>query len=557
MRDFGADVKNSALDHMQRTAANEIIKKIKNWLSVDPDKAIRRWPFELIQNAIDAAVKTNRQVRIEIEVNNELGSKFQVFRHDGGPFLDKEVCGVIYGGSTKREAFAPEAEYIGRFGRGFLVSHVLNRKVQISGIGEDKEGMKHKFTIVLDRTSDDDNEIIDGINKCFDSLSRSTSTVEDTYNKWFAEYMYELKDDRAMEAANTGVATLEQLILFLFSFNERLTEIRIGDKLFTKAIKDLRPNLSLVSVILNGKQLETEFLMRSGTEGSEKLEVGVLFRDGAILTMPHDIPRLFISMPLIGSEKIPIPFIISSTALVPQEEREILSLAGNENEVKKNIDILEEAIALFYELVDSCIHKGYKQLVNLCKFQKVPEQYIEDKPQYWGFWQEKIGLCVKMIQTKMIVETDINPCKPSAVVFPTPKIQLNETPDCLNTEEFECFYDLLKQLGKKLPVATLAQDWQRVTRAWKETAIGEEISLHLYSLETLRDEIENASIKDNHFQSLDTVARGFGIEPTQLKRVLVEFFKGKVLKQPPKYERMVAWRIYRNAQDVKTQRVGL
>jgi hypothetical protein len=32
---------------------------------------------------------------------------------------------------------------------------------------------------------------------------------------------------------------------------------------------------------------------------------------------------------------------------------------------------------------------------------------------------------------------------------------------------------------------------------------------------------------------------------------------GKVLKQPPKYERMVAWRIYRNAQDVKTQRVGL
>jgi uncharacterized protein with ParB-like and HNH nuclease domain len=33
--------------------------------------------------------------------------------------------------------------------------------------------------------------------------------------------------------------------------------------------------------------------------------------------------------------------------------------------------------------------------------------------------------------------------------------------------------------------------------------------------------------------------------------------KGKVLKQPPKYERMVAWRIYRNAQDVKTQRVGL
>jgi hypothetical protein len=33
--------------------------------------------------------------------------------------------------------------------------------------------------------------------------------------------------------------------------------------------------------------------------------------------------------------------------------------------------------------------------------------------------------------------------------------------------------------------------------------------------------------------------------------------KGKVLKQPPKYERMVAWHIYRNAQDVKTQRVGL
>ena len=33
--------------------------------------------------------------------------------------------------------------------------------------------------------------------------------------------------------------------------------------------------------------------------------------------------------------------------------------------------------------------------------------------------------------------------------------------------------------------------------------------------------------------------------------------EGKVLKQPPKYERRVAWRIYRNAQDVKTQRVGL
>lgn len=32
--------------------------------------------------------------------------------------------------------------------------------------------------------------------------------------------------------------------------------------------------------------------------------------------------------------------------------------------------------------------------------------------------------------------------------------------------------------------------------------------------------------------------------------------KGKVLKQPPKYERMVAWHIYKNVHDVKVQRAG-
>ena len=165
---LGDRAKEVAIEHVKQKAARDILNGIREWRANKISTAKRRWMFELIQNAIDTAKARGRDnLKIVIDINDD----FIRFKHNGGYFTLDEISAVIYGGSTK--PYAPESEYIGRFGTGFLVTHIVNQKVKITGFArEDNNQQIYEFVIDVDR-SNNERETSENIEKCFQQLNNA------------------------------------------------------------------------------------------------------------------------------------------------------------------------------------------------------------------------------------------------------------------------------------------------------------------------------------------------------------------------------------------------
>ena len=121
----------------------------------NPHSASIRWPFELLQNALDAGPRDGRSV-VMVRLSRET-TKI-VFEHDGAPFTSQELAALLSGGSSKEY----ESETTtGRFGTGFLVTHVLAKRMRLRGLLQVATGCE-RFDLTLDRGGDE-NTILDNI----------------------------------------------------------------------------------------------------------------------------------------------------------------------------------------------------------------------------------------------------------------------------------------------------------------------------------------------------------------------------------------------------------
>jgi hypothetical protein len=97
------------------------------------------------------------------------------------------LAALLSGGSSKE--FESE-ETTGRFGTGFLVTHVFSPKTTVSGIFKTSETFE-RFALVLDRAPDEDS--IAAIEAC-DAAIRSASPLPTTNGVPSASFSY-LTDD--------------------------------------------------------------------------------------------------------------------------------------------------------------------------------------------------------------------------------------------------------------------------------------------------------------------------------------------------------------------------
>jgi hypothetical protein len=393
--------------------------------------------------------------------------------------------------------------------------------VLISGIAvdetESRSKTKYSFQIIIDRTSDSEEQIIRNIEECFEQLNNA-KPIDTEDLQWSAELIYQLSNSTATAAARIGIESLEKLMPLVFAFNEEVDQIVINDQPFRRKMKPLNDSIKKVSVEPRCQKSLGEVLLSTNSD----ISIGLILRSNTIVKPLDDVPRVFISMPLMGSERIPIPFVIESRRLEPSEKRDSLLLAGDNGLVKQNKELIQTAFTRFYDLLQFCITEERKGLQHLCYFSKVPKEYISDKEEYWKFWDETIKDAIQHILNFEVVCVGNGFKAPSEVIFPTSIMGIKDSTYNLDHEQFSLFYDIASQLKRPSPTKELAFEWQEIGRSWKQ--IDENLNLRFYTLEDVRDDIKTASIRDKTFLELTEVAKNLGIKHSQFMGLLKKFF---------------------------------
>lgn len=331
LTDVGRELVNrlkATVDEKVREAIALRIRTKVDAARSDPDTSSRRWPFELIQNAHDASVRAGRE---NISLSFVLTDGLLCFEHDAAPFTMDEFAALLTGGSSKDFM---SMETTGRFGTGFLVTHVLSEQVHVSGIIE-FEGTHRSFEVDLDRPNDKD-RLLQNVLESQESLLH-TSLVENVDDHPTASFEYVVDDEAIAEA---GLDALEESLPYLFATCRRLGEVRIrrGDheiiwiltsvskqNLFLSKPTEFRASRS----DSDGNEAEWRIVRAIGSPSSRGAMVVALAKQANCWAVrkPGNLPSVFRQLPLLGGPRLPGWAIIDGQFEVEQERRQIY-LAG-------------------------------------------------------------------------------------------------------------------------------------------------------------------------------------------------------------------------------------
>lgn len=273
----------------------------------------RRWIWELLQNAQDTSL--DKPVNVNI---NWDGSNLK-FSHDGQYFTEKEITHLIFHGTTKNE----QEGKTGKFGTGFMTTHLLSRRVNISGKIQDGR----LFNFILDRSGNNAGEIANTLDLSWSNFKGSIKKNDNEHDENKTVFTY-------LNLTSDGITTVQKvlsksslLILPVLVFANKIESITIEneEKVITFKREDCnKPNK--VRVVIEqkskGECSVLNFLTHTLPDGDSKI-VLPLDNEEKIAELDNEIPRLFITFPLIGTEKAtPLPFLVHSSSFEPSSERE-------------------------------------------------------------------------------------------------------------------------------------------------------------------------------------------------------------------------------------------
>jgi hypothetical protein len=209
----------------------------------NPHSASLRWPFELLQNALDPGPRSG----ITITVRLRCEAAKLTFEHDGTLFTSEELAALLSGGSSKEFEFEVTT---GRFGTGFLVTHVLAEQTTLRGLLKVPRGYE-LFELKLDRSGDED--AILRISRSCNEAIRLAKPVKAFDSLPSASFAYPIGDDRTLL---TGVEALKQALPYLY-----VTRLSLGQVEFTEADNAVGTTMANIAVVI---RLFTVCLRKSG-----------------------------------------------------------------------------------------------------------------------------------------------------------------------------------------------------------------------------------------------------------------------------------------------------
>lgn len=382
-------------------AEKEILDKVR--IAMRSNEGPKRWFWELLQNAIDTISELPDQkvnLKVIIEPQELEGRAIMRFSHDGEPFKESayinrfdDFKNLILPMSGKRSS---STKTVGKFGTGFLSTHNLSLKVDVSGAFKRLSGEKLKIATTLDRTffRDESDEyetdriksIIDGLEKRDASLNRREPVEDD-----ITQFTYYLNDSASIDRVKTGLMDVEQSLPIVMALNSKIKTVRIENELDgesytyeygeTKSFDDLKiqtcyRNENIYSVAyLSNENVTLCWPVENSSNGS------LIMKDARYEYEKHvkdKMPVVYSTFPMIGSDGLKFPVTVNSRLFKPNQTRDGISLTDKiytdddtNEEIELDIvnkDLIKEAVKLYSRFIEivapTCDNLFYVSKVN-------------------------------------------------------------------------------------------------------------------------------------------------------------------------------------------------
>jgi hypothetical protein len=442
------EVRDVALKENTANSVFQILERVEGLTERSAD----RWVWELIQNALDARSEEH-QVSIRL---SRKGRKV-VFEHHGKPFSEKEVAHLIYHGSSK-----VGEGLIGQYGTGFLTTHVLSRRVTVSGPLE--SGGRFSFTI--DRNGEDPAALLRAMDQAWEGYLESI--INDQRADGATVFEYELSDSGEV-AFTQGIAGLREALPFVLAFNPALERIALdGDSAeidghestWTRGHTEGIPNLpdgKIIRLLSNIGEISVAVLSRAGVQVAALLGTNG-GSSGYVVRNRGGCPSLFTAFPLRGTSWFWIPCVVNSLAFRATEDRlgVVLGKADrpinseNKSVIIAGLEATTDLIAALSSL--NCTHLFELSRVSLPDTQ--PPDWLEDID-----WLRKhLVQTIDRIRELPLLETASGKLAPSQAKIPIPDEGVG----------VEAFHDLTQRLFREnAPRSSeITTQWIGIVREW-------------------------------------------------------------------------------------------
>ena len=343
-------------DEDERLEYEGYCNKIRQGLDNIAEKSGERAIWELVQNARDLC--KNNQAHITIKLTN---NSF-IFTHHGKEFDYTSFRALVKQDSSKDRA---DANLVGQYGTGFMTTHAFNRMVYVSAPyavkrnGGEISGYVQVKDFKLDRTKVDTPE---GAKKMKEQLDQVKSLCKEELLSNIIDdetsFRYDLTPEQ-VNCVSDQLSSVIRLIPFVLIINEEIKKVEIiNNKTKEHFIIKKDGKGQSCDIDSAGWQIwEEKVSMKDcNRESSVYYNCKSLKSDkGDVIIIPpfpkecgkvKDIPSLFLSFPLLGTENFGVNFVFHSKRFHPVESRNNIMLpcstGARKEKGKLNEDILKE-----------------------------------------------------------------------------------------------------------------------------------------------------------------------------------------------------------------------
>ena len=340
-----------AFDNATYKQAADKIRQLLSAIRNNPATSAKRWVWELMQNAKDIPNKYGKvSVEIELVSENELQ-----FRHNGDPFVINNITGLIRQVSSK-DSLNSDEETTGKFGTGFICTHLLSDIIDVSGILNYK-GYR-RFYLSLDRSGRSSEELmprIKEVEKVFLEPENHFSDVpnyEGNRNEsdYDTVFKYHLTSLEKLDSAEAGLDDLvNTLPITLVTQAKKIKQVHVVDRvrgtdvIYVCNSQQLDENVTFSEIKINSDK--KQYLSYITSDVALTIEVQKDDNGYTLIKRDSKQPVLYRDFPLIGSENFYFPYTLNGFKLCPTEKRNSIPLNGEDNEeAKDNRLIIEQAV---------------------------------------------------------------------------------------------------------------------------------------------------------------------------------------------------------------------